>query len=119
MKKLFAIMLALIMVLAFIPAAATTAATSGTEITKEWDNDDENKRPDSVQVQLLEDNIVVETITLFAKYNWTGTFSYLQQSDKKYTIKEVDVPDNYTPSYTAPVEEKLTVEKMERQDTVR
>ena len=31
MKKLFAIMLALIMVLAFIPAAATTAATSGTD----------------------------------------------------------------------------------------
>ena len=109
MKKLFAIMLALIMVLAFIPAAATTAATSGTEITKVWDDEGhQNERPQSVQVQLLEGTNVVETITLTAEANWTGTFSYPQDPDKTYTIQEVNVPANYTPSYTAP-EEKLTV----------
>ena len=110
MKKPFAIMLALIMVLAFIPAAATTAATSGTEITKVWENDDETNRPDSVQVQLLEGANVVETIELTKGGNWTGRFSYSQESGKTYTIQEVKVPDNYTPSYTAPNEEIVTVE---------
>lgn len=110
MKKPFAIMLALIMVLAFIPAAATTAATSGAEITKVWDDEGhQNERPQSVTVQLLEGDEKKDEITLTAEANWTGSFSYSQESGKTYTIKEVDVPANYTPSYTAPVEEKLTV----------
>ncbi len=129
MKKLFAIMLALIMVLAFIPAAATTAATSGTEITitKVWDDEGhQNERPDSVKVQLREGTNegtnVVKTITLTAEANWTVTFSYPQDPDKTYTIEEVNVPDNYTPTYTAPEEEKLTVgswgEKIKSDDTL-
>lgn len=110
MKKPFAIMLALIMVLAFIPAAATTAATSGAEITKVWDDEGhQNERPQSVQVQLLEDDEKKDEITLTAKANWTGTFSYTQDPDKTYTIKEVNVPANYTPTYTAPGEEIVTV----------
>ncbi|MDD6721849.1 MAG: Cna B-type domain-containing protein [Clostridiales bacterium] len=108
MKKLFAIMLALIMVLAFIPAAATTAATSGTEITKVWENDDETNRPDSVKVQLLEGANVVETIELTKGGNWKGIFEK-QESGKTYTIKEVNVLPNYTTTYTAPGEEIVTV----------
>ena len=107
MKKPFAIMLALIMVLAFIPAAATTAATSGTEIRKEWENDDETNRPQSVTVQLLEGTKVVDEITLTAEDGWTGIF---RVSGNTYTIREVNVPDNYTPTYTAPNEEIVTVE---------
>ena len=65
MKKLFAIMLALIMVLAFIPAAATTAATSGTDeapgqttytldVSKTVEGLPEADRPSPITVSLMQ-----------------------------------------------------------------
>ena len=95
MKKLFAIMLALIMVLAFIPAAATTAATSGTDeapgqttytldVSKTVEGLPEADRPSSITVSLMQagNNTPVSSASL----TWDA-------SNNKYSGKLEKIPE--------------------------
>lgn len=94
MKKLFAIMLALIMVLAFIPAAATTAATSGTDeapgqttytldVSKTVEGLPEADRPSSITVSLMQAGI--NTPVSSASLEW-------DEQSKEYSGQLTGIP---------------------------
>ena len=94
MKKLFAIMLALIMVLAFIPAAATTAATSGTDeapgqttytldVSKTVEGLPEADRPSSIKVSLMQAGI--NTPVSSASLEW-------DEQSKEYSGQLTGIP---------------------------
>ena len=94
MKKLFAIMLALIMVLAFIPAAATTAATSGTDeapgqttytldVSKTVEGLPEADRPSPITVSLMQAGI--NTPVSSASLEW-------DEQSKEYSGQLTGIP---------------------------
>ncbi|MBR1679823.1 MAG: Cna B-type domain-containing protein [Bacilli bacterium] len=66
-------------------------------ITKEWNNEGQ-ANPKKVEIELTRDERVIETITLSEENNWTYTIEDLEMSDK-YSVREVNVPNNYTVSY--------------------
>ena len=66
-------------------------------IEKKWNTISKNI-PKNVIVELYNDNELVDTIELSEENNWTYTFKGIPKSDK-YSIKEVNVPKGYTPSY--------------------
>ena len=127
MKKLFAIMLALIMVLAFIPAAATTAATSGTDeapgqttytldVSKTVEGLPEADRPSPITVSLMQagNNTPVSSASLTWDANnnkYSGQLTGIPGGE--YTIKESGANvDGYTYEMQAfvPVVVALSVE---------
>lgn len=67
-------------------------------VKKEWNNDKNNKLPSSVTIELLKDNIVIDTITLNNDNNWTYTWNNIEKSDK-YSVREINIPLGYTASY--------------------
>lgn len=127
MKKLFAIMLALIMVLAFIPAAATTAATSGTDeapgqttytldVSKTVEGLPDNvNRPSPITVSLVNDDggpVSSAMLTWDANNNkYSGQLTGIPGGE--YTIKEYGAKvEGYTYKMQAfvPVVGELSVE---------
>ena len=68
-------------------------------IKKTWNTDSYAKIPDSVTVELLYNNTVVETATLYAGNNWQLTYTDMPESDA-YSIKEVNVPAGFTATYS-------------------
>ena len=126
MKKLFAIMLALIMVLAFIPAAATTAATSGTDeapgqttytldVSKTVEGLPEADRPSSITVKLMNDDgspVSSASLTWDASNNkYSGKLEKIPEGT--YTIVEYGAKvEGYTYKMQAfvPVVGELSVE---------
>lgn len=72
----------------------------GTDITvvKVW-NDDGTNRPASVFVQLLNGEMVQDTITLDTSNNWTYKWVNLA-ADGQWKVQEINIPNGYTPSYT-------------------
>ena len=77
-------------------------------VTKQWadDNNRDGLRPNSITVQLYADGTATDTtavITPNANGVWTHTFEGLEKNANgvaiKYTVKEVDVDENYTDSY--------------------
>ena len=75
-------------------------------VKKNWiDNEnEENTRPTSIQVQLLANGDKYEEVTLSEENNWTYTWSNLPKksngSDIKYTIEEVGEVTGYTKTLT-------------------
>ena len=67
-------------------------------VNKVWNTDD-NKLPDKVEIELLLDGDVIDTIILNSTNNWTYTFENLEKSDK-YSVREVNIPKGYKASYT-------------------
>ncbi len=73
-------------------------------VTKAWaDNDDQDGiRPGTVSVNLLADNVVVQTATVTAESGWTYTFGELPKysagTEIVYTVEEAAVVDGYTDS---------------------
>ena len=116
MKKTLAIMLALIMVLAMVPALAETEPTETINIpvTKKWDDKgNEGDKPAEVTVKLLANNQDTNnTIILNATNNWSGAFNGMPVSDDNgiiaYTVMEEPIP-NYEAVYTQPQPEQVTV----------
>ena len=77
-------------------------------VTKVWDdqNNNDRKRPTSIQVQLMYDGNVYDTVTLSETNHWTYTWTELPKysdvaanTEYVYTVKEVDVPAGYIVSY--------------------
>ena len=128
MKKPFAIMLALIMVLAFIPAAATTAATSGTDeapgqttytldVSKTVVGLPDNvNRPSPITVSLVNDDgrpISSASLTWDANNNKYSSGKLENIPEGTYTIVEYGANvDGYTYKMQAfvPVVGELSVE---------
>ena len=66
------------------------------EVLKEWKNDDEENRPGSITVHLLQNGMVLETVELTADTDWTHEFLDLNQFDQEgraytYTVEEDEV----------------------------
>lgn len=66
------------------------------EVVKVWrDDGNESHRPVSVTVQLLQDGVVYDTVTLTADNNWCYRWEDLP-AEHTYTATEVAVPEPYT-----------------------
>lgn len=68
-------------------------------VAKVWDDSDNDARPKSVTVQLLENGKVYDEVTLSSSNNWTYTWDTLA-SESDWQVIEVDVPDDYTVTIT-------------------
>ncbi|MGO3167915.1 Cna B-type domain-containing protein [Senegalia sp. (in: firmicutes)] len=69
--------------------------------SKRWKDDSIENRPDSIKVNLLRNNVVIETKEVTSSDNWKYTFSDLDKYDEdgkyyNYLIKEEQVP-GYAP----------------------
>lgn len=66
-------------------------------VVKKW-QDNNIKRPESLDIRLLRDGVIVETVTVTAdddwKYTWTGLDAYYT-----WTVEEV-IPEGYSASYS-------------------
>ncbi|MBS6396741.1 MAG: Cna B-type domain-containing protein [Clostridiales bacterium] len=67
-------------------------------VRKVW-VDDGTGRPDSVKVQLLRDDNVLEEIELNQNNQWVYTWDRLDE-DYTWSVREADIPDGYEASYT-------------------
>ena len=88
---------------------------------KTWVGDEKDNRPTSLEIQLLQDNIVYRSTITTADKDWTYTFDNLPKDDGKgheysYRVKEANVPNGYTSevngmnitnTYTPPKEELI------------
>jgi len=71
--------------------------TTSVEGNKTWVDENENDRPDSITVNLLQNGVVIDTQEVTAEDNWSYIFDSLGQFDEngveyEYTISEQDVP---------------------------
>ena len=66
-------------------------------VKKVWNNEGRTN-PDKVVIQLIRDELVVDTVTLNDANNWSFVWEDLQSSDK-YSVVEVNVPENYEVTY--------------------
>lgn len=84
-----------------VNASPKTEVVKLTSVTvkKVWNVDPTAKPVDSVKVQLLQNGSVVRTATLNAKNDWQITYTDMPESDA-YSIKEIDVPKGFTPTYS-------------------
>ena len=84
-----------------VNASPKTDVARLTNITvkKVWNTDASTKATNSVTVQLLRGEVVVETAMLNAKNNWQVTYTDMPESDA-YSIVEVNVPKGFTATYS-------------------
>lgn len=78
---------------------------------KTWEGDEEDNRPESIDVELYANGEKVKTLTVKPdaegnwKYEFLNVFKYEKGKEIKYTVKEVKTPrtgdklDSYTPDY--------------------
>ena len=88
-----------------------TPGKSSVQVTKKWDdsNNQDGKRPETVSVNLLADNVDTgKTLVLSAANNWTANFTNLDEFKDgvaiDYTVRELDVTNGYTASITGSAE---------------
>ena len=74
--------------------------TSDLTVIKAWDDDNNPDRPGSVTLQLYNGTAAVDTITLTEADGWRHTWDDLA-ADGQWRVIEVDIPDGYTPVYSA------------------
>ena len=70
-------------------------ASGSIQVRKEWEhgNNPNENRPSSVEISLMRDGEVQDTITLSSNNGWTGTFSNVPKYDSEgrvvtYTLSE-------------------------------
>lgn len=66
-------------------------------IEKKWNSHNEDL-PKEVTIELYDDELLIDSIKLNKNNDWTYTFENMKLSDK-YSVKEVNIPKGYTPSY--------------------
>lgn len=66
-------------------------------VKKVWENDKTSDRPTSIDVKLLKNGEVAETVTLTAAEGWTHTWIGLSAREN-WTVEE-EVPENYEATY--------------------
>lgn len=67
-------------------------------VEKKWDIQNSKSTPESVIIELLKGNEVVDTVVLNDENNWTHTWIQIEESDE-YSVKEKVVPEGYTVTY--------------------
>ncbi|MBQ6833732.1 MAG: Cna B-type domain-containing protein [Lachnospiraceae bacterium] len=72
--------------------------TTSLYVKKVWAGDANPDKPDSVTVQLLQNDEFYNKIELSAENNWSFRWTELD-IEKDWTIVEVDVPEGYTATY--------------------
>ena len=78
----------------YIPPRPTSTHLS---VTKKWEGDSAENRPESITVQLLRNGSVYDEVTLSAKNNWNHTW-YGLDINSGWSATEGVVPENYTSS---------------------
>lgn len=89
------------------------------EVSKVWKDDAAADRPQSVEVELLNGDAVIDTATLSADTGWKATFENLPVyrtvgadgtgEQFTYTVREKAVPDGYTSKTTGNAEKGFTI----------
>ena len=70
------------------------------KVQKVWKDDgNEEKRPEKIAVQLLENGTVVDTVALSKENNWEYTWENLD-GGSRWQVAEAEVPDGYTVAIT-------------------
>lgn len=84
-----------------VNASPKTEVAKLTSITvkKVWNTDDATEATDHITVQLLRNDVVIETAVLNAQNNWQITYTDMPESDA-YSIREIDVPKGFTATYS-------------------
>lgn len=78
----------------------TTDTPVSRKVQKVWKDDgNEEKRPEDITVQLLENGNVVDTVVLSRANNWEYTWNGLD-GNSKWQVAEASVPDGYTVTTT-------------------
>lgn len=67
-------------------------------VEKKWDIQNSKSTPESVIIELIKDNEVIDEVTLNNENNWTYTWFQITESDE-YSVREKVVPEGYTVSY--------------------
>ena len=67
-------------------------------VEKKWDIQNSKNTPDSVIIELLKGNEVIDTVVLSNENDWTHTWMQIEESDE-YSVKEKIVPEGYTATY--------------------
>ena len=67
-------------------------------VEKIWNVSTDTNIPNEVTIELLKDNEVIDEIKLNKENNWTYTWKQIEKNDK-YSVKEKNVPKNYTVTY--------------------
>ena len=68
-------------------------------VIKTWNTGkDIEKLPEKVTIELYKGEELIDTVILNKENNWRHTWKDIEKSDK-YIVKEIDIPEGYTPSY--------------------
>ena len=102
-----------------------TPGKTSVTVTKDWEdqNDQDGKRPDSVQVQLYaEGKKSGDPVTLNEADNWTYTWTGLDEKSAgsaiRYTVQEVKVPDGYTASVSGSAGQGFVITNTHQPETI-
>lgn len=71
--------------------------------TKRWKDDKIEDRPDSIKVNLLQNDVVIDTKEVKADNNWKYTFADLDKYDKEGKLYHYTVKEQYVPGYDSKV----------------
>ena len=120
-KRIFSILMLFMMVLSLLPVATfasvpeidNSTSTINIPVSKTWvDEENENQRPESITVNLMDGEENFSSITINADNDWKGAFKNVPITRNgaaiQYTITEQPVL-NYTTTYTQPVLTPLSV----------
>ena len=94
-------------------------------VRKQWEdnNNQDGKRPTSVEVELYKNGRATGDKKILTENNWTATFTNLPvyENGQKitYTVKEVNVPDGYTESGEGTEENGYTITNSYTPDTTQ
>lgn len=86
-------------------------------VIKKWENDNETDRPDFIEIDLLKDGKVLETVKLTPENDWKHEFKGLDKTDDKgkeieYTVEEVPI-DGYDVTIDGNVKDGYTITNTE------
>lgn len=66
------------------------------KINKLWVGDDEDVRPESVEINVYHEDELFKTVTIYEKYEWMGgTFIPARWEDDYWWVEEKDLPEHY------------------------
>lgn len=69
-------------------------------VRKVWDDRSDTSKHQQVDVNLLRNGKVYETVTLDEQNDWTYTFDGLEKDGVSWNVAEANIPDGYVAKYT-------------------
>ena len=74
--------------------------TSGLQVIKKWVNDESLSRPEKIDVQLICDGEIIDTVELNQSNEWKHSWDSIE-ANKTYAVTEKDVPEGYSVSVSS------------------